>query len=198
MKKNNTIYLASDNPGKIKEFNEMLSEHKVLSYRNIIDSKLPDESGLSFIENAMIKARFVSAYTQSNVLADDSGLIVPELNHAPGIKSARFAGDNASDQENRIKLQDLITKSEAVFLPAYFVCVLVLIRFPNDPLPLIKTGKIHGFVSKQEKGDKGFGYDKMFYLKNKTETLASIEIAKKNLISHRAQAVKKLLATFSK
>ena len=171
----------------------MLSDYQIHSYKELINDDLPEETGSSFIENAMIKARFVSSYTERKVLADDSGLIVPDLNYCPGIKSARFAGDNASDKENREKLQRLIIGLEAEFLPAYFICVLVFIRFPKDPLPIIKTGKMYGFVSVHEQGDKGFGYDKMFYLDNKVDTLASINETKKNLISHRAKAVKKLL-----
>ena len=196
LKNNDPIYLATGNPGKVKEFNGMLSGYQIHSYKELINADLPEETGSSFVENALIKAQFVSSYTERMVLADDSGLIVPQLNYSPGIKSARFAGDNASDRENREKLQHLITGLEAEFLPAYFICILVLIRFPKDPLPIIKTGKMHGYVSVNEQGDKGFGYDKMFYLDNKVDTLASVDATKKNLISHRAKAVKKLLAAF--
>ena len=195
LKNNDPIYLATGNPGKVNEFHDMLSDYQILSYKELINADLPEETGSSFLENAMIKAQFVSTYTERKVLADDSGLIVPELNYRPGIKSARFAGDNASDRENREKLQNLITELQTEFLPAYFICVLVLIRFPRDPLPIIKTGKMHGYVSVHEQGDKGFGYDKMFYLDNKADTLASVDATTKNLISHRAKAVKKLLAT---
>ncbi len=194
LKNSDPIYLATGNLGKVNEFNGMLSDYQIHSYKELINDDLPEETGSSFIENAMIKGRFVSLYTERKVLADDSGLIVPDLNYCPGIKSARFAGDNASDKENRKELQRLIRGLEVEFLPAYFICVLVLIRFPKDPLPIIKTGKMHGFVSVHEQGDKGFGYDKMFYLDNKVDTLASINETKKNLISHRAKAVKKLLA----
>lgn len=173
----------------------MFSSHDIIGYKEIINKELPEETGSSFIENAIIKARFVSQHTNSMVLADDSGLLVPELNYAPGIYSARFAGPNATDKENRLKLQNLIKQTGKEFLPAYFVCVLVLFRFRDDPLPLIKTGKMHGFVSTQDKGQHGFGYDKMFYLQDKSSTLASIDLGKKNSISHRAKAVKKLIAS---
>ena len=195
MKKNDLICLATGNAGKIKEFNAMLPSHEIISYKEIVDKELPEETGSSFIENAIIKARFVSQHTNSMVLSDDSGLIVPELNYIPGIYSARFAGPNATDIENRLKLQDLIKQTGKEFLPAYFVCLLVLFRFRDDPLPLITTGKMHGFVSTQEKGQQGFGYDKMFYLDDKISTLASIDAVKKNSISHRAKAVKKLIAS---
>lgn len=195
MRKNDLICLATGNAGKILEFNAMFSSHDIIGYKEIINKELPEETGSSFIENAIIKARFVSQHTNSMVLADDSGLLVPELNYAPGIYSARFAGPNATDKENRLKLQNLIKQTGKEFLPAYFVCVLVLFRFRDDPLPLIKTGKMHGFVSTQDKGQHGFGYDKMFYLQDKSSTLASIDLGKKNSISHRAKAVKKLIAS---
>lgn len=186
-----SIILASDNRGKIAELSRILSPIICLSQADFaIES--PAETGLSFVENALIKARHVSRLTGKPALADDSGLCVSALHGAPGIYSARFAGENASDADN---IQLLLEKMQDVPPPerqAFFYCAIVLLKNAEDPTPLIACGKLTGIISLKPSGDQGFGYDPVFYLPDQQCTLAQLPAHVKNTLSHRAKALQQL------
>ena len=127
------------------------------------------------------------------VIADDSGLVVPELNYEPGLRSARYASKKATDSANKKKLKEKIIEYGVDSLPAYFVCLLVIIKSTNDPMPLIFEGRAYGSVKTQSKGDNGFGYDDMFYPTGLDESFASIDNKLKAQLSHRGKAIKKMI-----
>ncbi len=185
------LILATNNPGKILELQSILSPIHCISQSTLgIDSV--DETGLSFIENAIIKARHASRLSNKPALADDSGLVVPSLNGEPGIYSARFAGINATDNDNIKLLLERLIDSEEEKRHAYFYCALALVLHADDPTPILATGKIHGLISQKPLGDNGFGYDPIFYLPEVGCTMAQLTITLKNTISHRALALKEL------
>ncbi len=189
-----TIVLASNNPGKTKEINALLDD----SVFNVVSQsefnvEEAEETGLTFIENALIKARNAATYTEHPVIADDSGIEVPALNGRPGIYSARYAGVGASDEENLNKLiEDIKPLSEADRM-ARFVCVMVYLKHVEDPTPIITQGIWNGVVLTEPRGENGFGYDPMFYVP--THDCASAELTPdiKNQLSHRGQALKQLV-----
>ena len=181
MKKNKEILIATSNNGKIKEFENLLAEYKVVSLKDY-DIEDAIEDGTSFLENALIKAKHGSIKTGLYSIADDSGLVVPKLNNQPGIYSARYAGNKASDKDNRDKIIEELNKLSVKELSAYYVCCLVGIEAYDDPMPLISFGKIYGKVSE---------FIKQF-------SKASIDSSIKNKISHRAIAVKDFMNKFNK
>ncbi len=195
MKNNKEILIATSNPGKVKEFEELFKHHKLFS---LTDLNIEDaiEDGSSFLENALIKAKHGSLSSSKYTIADDSGLVVPALNFEPGIFSARYAGKEASDKENREKIIDKLNKLKVKDLDAYYVCVLVGVRSHDDPMPIISEGRIFGKVSIKSSGDGGFGYDKIFYPDNYSCSMASIDLEIKNRISHRAIASEKFLTIY--
>ena len=197
MKKNKEILIATSNNGKIKEFENLLAEYKVVSLKDY-DIEDAIEDGTSFLENALIKAKHGSIKTGLYSIADDSGLVVPKLNNQPGIYSARYAGNKASDKDNRDKIIEELNKLSVKELSAYYVCCLVGIETYEDPMPLISFGKIYGKVSILSSGDGGFGYDKIFYPDNFDCSMASIDSSIKNKISHRAIAAKDFMNKFNK
>ena len=149
-------------------------------------------------ENAIIKARHGAKHSRLYSIADDSGLVVPELGFEPGIYSARYAGENSTDALNRDKLRSCIKDLGKESLEAYFVCVIVGIQDVNDPLPIISSGTVHGKVSIHESGEGGFGYDKLFYPDGFDLSMASIDAETKNKISHRGKASKNFIEKFKK
>lgn len=186
-----TLTLATSNRGKIAELKTMLSPIECLSqaHFNIPDA---DETGLSFIENAIIKARHASRLSLQPALADDSGLVVDVLDGQPGIYSARFASPHASDEDN---IQCLLNKLRHIpdgKRQAYFYCAIALVKHADDPTPLIATGMLHGVIAHRPQGEQGFGYDPVFFLPDVQLTLAELSPTEKNKISHRAQALKQL------
>lgn len=183
------LILATSNLGKLAEFQSMLAPIHCIA-QNTLGIDNVEETGLSFIENALLKARHASRLSHLPALADDSGLVVPALQGAPGIYSARFAGLGATDEENIQRLLDKLTHVEA--REAYFYCALVLVREPNDPTPIFATGKLLGQISLKPAGDQGFGYDPVFYLPQYECTVAELPTTIKNTISHRAIALKQL------
>ena len=195
MKNKKEILIATSNPGKVKEFEKLIKHHKLFS---LTDLNIEDaiEDGSSFLENALIKAKHGSLSSSKYTIADDSGLVVPALNFEPGIFSARYAGKEASDKENREKIIDKLNKLKVKDLDAYYVCVLVGVRSHDDPMPIISEGKIFGKVSIKSSGDGGFGYDKIFYPDNYSCSMASIDSEIKNRISHRAIASEKFLKIY--
>ena len=148
-----------------------------------------EELGETFFENSLQKARVASTASGMLSLGDDSGLIVPALNNLPGLRSARYAHENATDEENRQYLKKELEKLELNQAKAYFVCVLVLVKAPSDPFPLIATGLLEGSVKTTMQGDNGFGYDPMFYPKDSNVSLGEIGSDEKALLSHRGKAI---------
>ncbi len=188
------IVLASNNAGKVKEINQLLHKQAI----NVIPQAeygVEDaiEDGLSFIENALIKARHAASKTGLPAIADDSGLEVPALNGEPGIYSARYAGEDASDTDNLHKLINNITSLSETERRARFVCVMVYLRHANDPVPIISTGLWEGKLVTEPVGNYGFGYDPMFYVEQHSCTSAELEPEVKNAISHRGQALAQLV-----
>ncbi len=188
-----TLVLATGNQGKVTELAQMLSslEIEVLPQS---DFNVPDvpETGTTFVENAIIKARHAAKLTGFPAIADDSGLEVDGLNGAPGVYSARFAGENANDQANIDKL--LAELGDNPTRSARFWCVLVLMRHANDPTPLICSASWEGQITQSQDGQGGFGYDPIFYVPELGCTSAQLSKEQKNAISHRGQALQTLLA----
>ena len=188
-----SIVLASGNPGKKAEIEQLL---KPFGTRVITQVELgiteAEEPYDSFRENALAKARHVCFATRLPALADDSGLCVDALGGAPGVHSARYAGEPKSDLRNNEKLLAEMSAHEK--RSAHYVCVLVLMRGPADAQPLIAEAQWHGEIARTPRGSGGFGYDPYFYLKDLDKTAAELDPAQKNRISHRGQALQKLLA----
>lgn len=188
------IVLASGNKGKLKEFNQVLGDLGVevvpQSQFNVPDA---DETGLSFVENAILKARHACQLTGLPALADDSGLEVDALNGAPGIYSARFAGPNATDADNNRKLLQLLEDTSPEHRSARFRCVLVFMRHAEDPTPLICQGSWEGQILPLPQGENGFGYDPLFLVPGLDIASAQLPPEQKNKISHRGQAVQQLI-----
>ncbi len=189
-----TIVLASGNAGKLAELQHMLgtSERRFVTQREL-DVDEPDETGLSFVENAIIKARHASAATGLPAIADDSGLEVDFLDGQPGIHSARYAGD-AGDQANNEKLLAALAGVSHGQRTARFQCLIVYMRHQTDPTPLICQGTWEGFVLDAPRGDNGFGYDPLFYVPEHDCASAELPSTTKNRISHRARAMQQLLS----
>ncbi|MFZ1890852.1 MAG: RdgB/HAM1 family non-canonical purine NTP pyrophosphatase [Formosimonas sp.] len=192
----NKMVLASNNAGKLAEFSRLLAELNIdIVSQGSLNVPECDEPFQTFVENALRKARHASSLTGLPALADDSGICVPALNGAPGVQSARYADvldDGLSkDARNSQKLiHDLSTQTDK---RAYFYCVLVLVRHPNDPQPIIVDGQWWGEVVDQPQGEGGFGYDPHFYLATLNKTAAQLDKVDKNKISHRGQAVARLI-----
>jgi XTP/dITP diphosphohydrolase len=182
------IVLASGNPGKIREFQEVLKHYNLKPQADFAVVEV-EESGLTFVENAILKARNAAQQAGLPALADDSGLVVDALNGAPGIYSARYAGTQANDQQN---LDKLLTELDGVVeqqRTARFVCALALFRYPNDPFPVITQGVWEGIILNERRGEGGFGYDPVFYVTDMQCTSAQLTEQQKNAISHRGQAL---------
>lgn len=195
-----TLVLASNNKGKIAEFEKLFAELN-LPVEVISQAKLniedAVEDGLSFVENAIIKARHAARISGKPAIADDSGICVPALGGAPGIYSARYAGEHGDDTANNEKLlADLKPlRKEGEIIEAWFVCVLALVQHAEDPLPQIFQGIWKGEVLEQARGENGFGYDPLFWLADLNVSSAEISKEEKNKISHRGQAMRLFKAT---
>jgi XTP/dITP diphosphohydrolase len=189
----NKLVIASNNPGKLREFERMLAP---LGIEVVTQSQLgiseAEEPHCTFVENALAKARHVSRASGLPALADDSGICVEALGGAPGVQSARYAGDNPkSDRRNNDKLmQDMQGVTDR---RAHYYCVLVLVRHADDPQPIIAEGEWWGEIAHEERGDGGFGYDPMFWLPELGKMSAELTHDEKAQISHRAKALKGLL-----
>jgi len=196
----NQWVLASNNQGKLAEFKRLFAEANLdvtIVPQGQLDIEDAVEDGLSFVENAIIKARHASRMSELPAIADDSGLCVPVLGNAPGIYSARYAGEHGNDVKNNAKLvTDLLPiRDEQPDTPikGMFVCVLAMVRHTDDPLPIIAQGLWHGEILEAPHGDGGFGYDPLFWLPKLQATAASLSATDKNSISHRRQAIQQLL-----
>jgi len=183
-----TIVVATNNQGKLKEFDLLLPKFNIISQSSL--GIIPaEELGETFFENSLQKARVASIASGMVSLGDDSGLIVPALNNLPGLRSARYAHENATDEENRQHLKKELERLDLNQAKAYFVCVLVLVQDPADPFPLIASGLLEGSVKTTMQGDNGFGYDPMFYPKDSNVSLGEIGSDEKALLSHRGKAI---------
>ncbi len=194
----NQWVLASNNKGKLAEFKRLFAEANLdvtIIPQGQLDIEDAIEDGLSFVENAIIKARHASCISGLPAIADDSGLCVPVLGNAPGIYSARYAGEHGNDGKNNAKLiADLQDIRGEQSVQGMFVCVLAMVRHADDPLPIIAQGLWHGEILDTLHGDGGFGYDPLFWLPELQASAASLSAADKNSISHRGQAIQQLLA----
>ena len=183
-----TIVVATNNPGKLKEFVLLLPNFKIIS-QNSLGITPDEELGETFFENSLQKARVANTASGMASLGDDSGLIVPALNNLPGLRSARYAHERATDEENRQHLKKELEKLGLNQAKAYFVCVLVLVQVPSDPFPLIATGLLEGLIKTTMQGNNGFGYDPMFYPKDSNVSLGEMDSDEKALLSHRGKAI---------
>jgi len=199
------IVLASGNAGKLREFSAMFAQHFAdaevqLIPQTELDVSDADETGLSFVENAILKARHACQVTGLPALADDSGIEVDALDGAPGIYSARYSGDSSDqrDAANNAKLlSELAAKNRTegkVSRRARFQCVLVYMRHANDPTPQVFQGAWEGEIVEQPSGVGGFGYDPLFFVPSEGCTAAELSKERKNALSHRGQAIQQLLA----
>jgi XTP/dITP diphosphohydrolase len=187
------LVLASNNAKKMKELNALLAP---LGFEIIPQGQLgipeAEEPHCTFLENALAKARHAAAHSGLPALADDSGLCVDALHGAPGVFSARYAGDPKSDARNNEKLLGHLAGETN--RSAHFYCVLVLVRAANDPQPIIAEGEWHGEILAAQRGADGFGYDPLFYVPTHCQTAAELDADIKNRLSHRGQAMQKLIA----
>ncbi|WP_324732293.1 RdgB/HAM1 family non-canonical purine NTP pyrophosphatase [Pseudomonas paeninsulae] len=184
----NELVLASHNAGKLKELQAMLGDAvRVRSIGEFSDLE-PEETGLSFIENAILKARHAARVSGLPALADDSGLAVDFLGGAPGIYSARYA-DGRGDAANNAKLLEVLQGVPDVQRSAQFVCCLALVRHAEDPLPIICEGLWYGHILHTARGEQGFGYDPLFWVEERQCSSAELAPGEKNQLSHRARAM---------
>lgn len=187
------IVLASNNQGKIKEIQALLPDYSIIPQSEFIQSEA-EETGVTFVENALLKARHAAQHCHLPVLADDSGLAVDALSGAPGIISARYAGINASDQDNVNKLLMELKGVSLEERTARFICVMVLIEHANDPVPIIAQGTWEGRILFHPTGANGFGYDPVFWVPEHDCSSAELPADVKNSLSHRGQALRQLAA----
>ena len=188
------IVLASSNPGKVREINQLLAELDLQvrpqSEFNVVDA---EETGLTFVENAILKARNAAQHTGLPAIADDSGIEVDALRGAPGIYSARFAGAGASDRDNLDKLLAGLEDVPEAQRSARFQCLMVYLRHAGDPTPLICQGTWEGRILFAARGDNGFGYDPVFHVPAHDCSSAELPAEIKNSLSHRGQALRQLV-----
>ncbi len=185
--------LATSNRGKLAEFRELLADTPLnLDCHRIPAAEAPEETGSSFVENALIKARHAAGASGRPAIADDSGLCVAALDGAPGVHSARFAGPDASDADNFRHLLALMQGLEGNQREAEFISVIVALRWPEDPAPIIATGRWAGLIAVTPAGANGFGYDPVFVVPELNKTAAQLTPSRKNALSHRGRACAEL------
>lgn len=191
------VVLATSNQGKVKEMADVLAQ---FGFEVVAQSEFgiesPEETGLTFVENALLKARFASKITGLPAIADDSGLSVAALNGAPGLYSARYAGEDGNDVVNRQKLLREMADVPADKRQAKFVSCIVFLAHETDPTPKIAIGECFGKILTEERGTNGFGYDSLFFYPPKNCSFAELETVEKKKISHRAIALAKLKQQF--
>ncbi|MEX5412285.1 XTP/dITP diphosphatase [Atlantibacter hermannii] len=188
------VVLATGNAGKVRELASLLRDFGLdIVAQTDLGVESAEETGLTFIENAILKARHAAAITGLPAIADDSGLAVDALGGAPGIYSARYAGVDASDRQNLEKLLVALNDVPDEQRQAQFHCVLVYLRHADDPTPLVFHGVWPGEITRAPAGEGGFGYDPIFYVPSEGKTAAELTREEKSAISHRGQALKQLL-----
>ena len=187
------LVLASGNAGKLIEMRQVLGDLPIeLFAQSEFGVNDVEESGLTFVENAILKARHAALVTGLPALGDDSGICVDALDGAPGLLSARYAGQHGDSSANIAKLLAALNDLPEAARTAHFFCVIVLLRSANDPAPLIAEGRWHGHILKEPRGDRGFGYDPIFFDPQRGRGAAEMDPAEKNRISHRGQALARL------
>lgn len=188
------VVLATGNPGKVNELADLLRDFGMdIVAQTSLGVESAEETGLTFIENAILKARHAAAQTGLPAIADDSGISVDALGGAPGIYSARYAGEDATDEQNLIKLLEAMKNVPDDQRQAQFNCVLVYLRHAEDPTPLVFHGSWHGVITHERKGQGGFGYDPIFYVPELGCTSAELTKAEKQAVSHRGRALTMML-----
>lgn len=188
------IVLASGNEGKVRELMAMFEPLGIeILPQSQFDVPDVEETGLTFVENALIKARNAAEFSGLPAIADDSGIAVDALDGAPGIYSARFAGPDATDESNNLLLLEKLQGLPEEQRGARFICAMVFLRHSKDPCPIIAQGSWEGQILEEEHGTNGFGYDPLFWVPSRALTSAQLEPELKNLISHRAKAARKLV-----
>lgn len=192
------LVLASGNAGKLREFNELLAPlgYDVMA-QSAFDVPEVEETGLTFIENALLKAREACRISGLPSLSDDSGLEVDALNGQPGIYSARFAGEPKSDDRNNRQLLEQLAELPSGQRTARYWCVLVLMRHAEDPVPVIVQRSWEGEILTQPRGEGGFGYDPLFQISGLGKTAAELDATQKNQLSHRGRATRRLFELLS-
>ncbi len=192
------IILASGNAGKVREINNLLSEHGITVIPQT-EYDVPEavEDGLTFVENAIKKARHAAKLTGLPAIADDSGIEVDALNKRPGIYSARYSGQGASDKQNYEKMLEELDGVSEENRTARYWCVMVYMENENDPTPIITQGSLEGRILTAPQGDGGFGYDPIFWLPEQNCAAAELSLEAKNKISHRAIALNALAKKLS-
>lgn len=193
------VVLASNNAGKVREINQILAGLDIEVVPQA-EFSIPEaeETGLSFVENAILKARHAAQLSGLPAIADDSGLEVDALQGAPGIYSARYAGVGASDADNLNKLLEALQGVPESARTARFQCLMVFMRHGEDPTPLICQGTWEGRILESAQGNNGFGYDPVFYVPERDCSSAQLDAETKNRLSHRGKALKQLLAAMAK
>ncbi|QOJ19313.1 MAG: RdgB/HAM1 family non-canonical purine NTP pyrophosphatase [Gammaproteobacteria bacterium] len=192
MDKLEKLVIASNNQGKLREIGELLAPLAInVAPQSEFNISEADEPHITFVENALAKARHASRCSGLPALADDSGICVSALGGAPGVNSARYAGEPKSDERNNQKLIEALKNQTD--RRAYYYCVIVLVRHAGDPQPIIVDGSWHGEIIDQPHGSGGFGYDPYFFLPAFGKTSAELTAEQKNKISHRGQALAKLV-----
>ncbi|MHA6205130.1 RdgB/HAM1 family non-canonical purine NTP pyrophosphatase [Dyella soli] len=187
------IVLASSNPGKLAEFNHLLADSgRSFVAQSAYDVEDVEETGLSFVENALLKARHAARISGLPALADDSGLCVDHLHGAPGLYSARYSGGHGDSAANNARLLRELDGVPGEQRGAFFMCVLVLLQHADDPAPLIAEGRWYGRVLTEQRGTHGFGYDPLFLPDGETVSAAELPPGLKNRISHRGRALAQL------
>ena len=187
--------LATGNAGKVAELSTLLAEAGLdlqVSSQAALGVSAPAETGATFVENALTKARHAARATGLPAIADDSGLVVDALGGAPGVRSARFAGEQADDGANIAKLLDLLAEP-SLARTAHFYCVLVALEHPDHAAPLIASGSWHGEIASAPRGTNGFGYDPVFFDPALRRTAAELDAKEKNRVSHRGKALRGLV-----
>jgi XTP/dITP diphosphohydrolase len=188
------VVLASGNAGKVREFNQLLgSQHIEVVPQSHFGVPEAAETGLTFVENAILKARNAALHTGLPAVADDSGIEVDALNGAPGIYSARYAGEGASDEANLRKLLVALEGVPEAQRTARFQCLIVYLRHAEDPTPLVCQGTWEGAILTAPRGENGFGYDPVFLVPGRGVSSAELPPDEKNRLSHRGQALRSLL-----
>ena len=188
------IVLASSNQGKLREFSTLLAPYDIeIVTQDQLGIEPAEETGQTFVENAILKARHASAASGLPALADDSGLEVDALNGAPGVFSARYAGPGAKDGDNNQKLLAALQEVPEAQRTARYHCILVLMRHALDPTPLICQGSWEGVILQEPRGTGGFGYDPLFWLPEQQCSVADLPAEQKNQLSHRGRALRQLV-----
>ncbi len=193
-----TIVLATGNAGKVREIQQLLQDTGVrVAPQSEFGVPEAEETGLTFVENAILKARNAARHTGLPALADDSGIEVDALNGAPGIYSSRYAGVGGDGERNNTKLLGALRDLDAADRSARFQCVMVYLRHAEDPTPLICQGTWEGRILEAPRGEEGFGYDPLFYVPTHDCSAAELPAKEKNRISHRGQALRCLMETLT-